>query len=91
MIRIEEITTTTKAKQKKKTTGNNICLSNALIFEEGLLFNVCENKFEFEKQRLMAISFLQRRCHPITRYIKIIADQPFYIVIFYMRRTEQKY
>ena len=39
-------------------------------------------------QIIMVISFLQRRCHPVTRCIKIIADQPCYNVIFYMRRTE---
>ena len=40
---------------------------------------------------LMVISFLQRRCHPITRCIKKIPNQTCYNVIFYMRRTEQKY
>ena len=39
----------------------------------------------------MVISFLQRRCHPVTRCIKIIADQPCYNVFFYLRRTEHKY
>ena len=41
--------------------------------------------------RLMVISFLQSKCHPVTRCIKKIADQPCYNVIFYMRRTEHKY
>ena len=36
-------------------------------------------------------SFLQRKCHPLTRCIKNIADQPCYNVIFYMSRTEHKY
>ena len=40
---------------------------------------------------LMVISFLRRRCHPVTRYIKKIADQPCYNAIFYLRRTEHKY
>ena len=39
----------------------------------------------------MVISFLQRRCHPVTRCIKKISDQPCYNVIFYLRRTEHKY
>ena len=39
---------------------------------------------------LMVISFLQRRCHPVTWCIKKIADQPCYNVIFYFRRTEHK-
>ena len=34
---------------------------------------------------LMVLSFLQRRCHPLTRCIKKIADQPCYNVIFYLR------
>ena len=40
---------------------------------------------------LTVISFLQRKCHPVTRCIKKIADQPCYNVIFYLRRTEHKY
>ena len=40
---------------------------------------------------LMVISFLQRKCHPVTWCIKKIADQPCYNVIFYLRRTEHKY
>ena len=39
----------------------------------------------------MVFSFLQRRCHPLTRCIKKIADQHCYNVKFYMRRTEHKY
>ena len=39
----------------------------------------------------MVISFLQRRCHPVTWCIEKIADQPWYNVIFYLRRTEHKY
>ena len=39
----------------------------------------------------MVISFLQRRCHPVTRCIKKIADQPCYNVIFYLGKTEHKY
>ena len=38
--------------------------------------------FHFLGQRLMMISFLQRRCHPVTRCIKKIADQPCYNAIF---------
>ena len=45
----------------------------------------------FLAKTLMVISFLQRRCHPVTRCIKKIADQPCYIVIFYLGRTEHKY
>ena len=41
--------------------------------------------------RLWWFFFLQRRCHPVTRYIKKIADQSCYNVIFYLRRTEHKY
>ena len=33
----------------------------------------------------MVFSFLQRICHPLTRCIKKIADQPCYNVIFYLR------
>ena len=40
--------------------------------------------------KLTVFSFLQR-CHPITRCIKKIVDQPCYNVIFYLRRTEHKY
>ena len=40
----------------------------------------------------MVFSFLQRRCHPLTRCIKKkIADLPWYNVIFYLKRTEHKY
>ena len=40
---------------------------------------------------LMVISFLQRRCHPVTRCIKKIAEQSCYNVFFYLRKTEHKY
>ena len=40
--------------------------------------------------KVMEFSILQRRCHPFTRCIKKIAGQPFYNVIFYLRRTEDK-
>ena len=36
----------------------------------------------------MVFSFLQRKCHPLTRCIKEIADQLCYNVIFYLRMTE---
>ena len=39
-------------------------------------------------EKLMEFSFLQRRCHPVTRCIKKIADQHCYNVTFYLRRTE---
>ena len=45
----------------------------------------------YTNYKLMVISFLQRRCHPVTRCIKKIAYQPCYNVIFYLRTTEQKY
>ena len=39
----------------------------------------------------MVFSFLQRRCHPLTRCFKKIAGHPCYKVIFYLRTTEHKY
>ena len=65
---------------------------------EDLPFKVdSERRIFFEKLfmailfTLMVISFLQRRCHPVTRCIQKIADNPCYNVIFYLRRTEHEY
>ena len=49
------------------------------------------SRFLAKTLKVMMFSFLQRRCHPLTRCIKKIADQPCYNVIFYLRRTEHKY
>ena len=38
--------------------------------------------FRYRLYALMVISFLQRRCHPVTWCIKKIADQPCYNVFF---------
>ena len=35
-----------------------------------------ENVRNIDQKTLMVISFLQRRCHPVTWCIKKIADQP---------------
>ena len=40
---------------------------------------------------LMVFSFLQRRCHSLTRCLKKIANQHCYNVIFYLKRREHKY
>ena len=39
----------------------------------------------------MVFSFLQRRCYPLTRCIKKIANQPCHNVIFYLQTTEHTY
>ena len=84
-----------------KSTINDRCLKSyswQFYLSSELLRESCQRNVFFISYRwtvalrlLMVISFLQRRCYPVTWCIKKIADQLFYNVIYYMRRTEHKY
>ena len=78
----------------------SINIYNTIIWIDNTIYSCCSDQQVIRLQKLqnkamrailMVISFLQRSCHPVTRCIKKFADQPCYNVIFYLRRTEQKY
>ena len=58
---------------------------------KNLIFKPYDFTLGFKRSYLMVFSFLQRKCHPLTRYIKKIADlHCCYNIIFYLRRTEHQ-
>ena len=81
--------------------NETIFTSNSILFTRQLAKNsmklLCESETPLNLivfvlyLTLMVFSFLHRKCHPLTRCIKIIADQRCYNVIFYLSRTEHKF